>query len=455
MIRRDIRTNSLVDDEDVQDIRNEIVDILSDASLNEKLGEGSSTDAVVPLSKKSYFENPEVLQSLKVPELRTILRYYKDAISFKSSSIYSASNMKRIKLIYDFALNGSKQRMIERIARFFTMDSSIIHLQKIARGRFVRQNLIMRGPALKNRSICVNNTDFYSMEPVAEIEFDQFFSYSRETPTGKYVYGFDHNSLLELLKNRTSRLQNPYNREDMTSIIPAIRKVERLQKIVVNSQRGKLESSSTIANLSPIPKPKSRSRTRETLVSPVSPETDSIITSVDRTLVPAVYPLAIMRANIGSESNNYDIPAMISKIRAIRLLTFAERSQNLFMEIDQLGNYTQVSWFMNLTRRDNMRYYRLLHDIWSYRAQMSNEIKRKICPMWDPFSNFTNEIVRFNILTDDEIRSLCLRTMEDIIFTGVSQEFRVLGAFHALSALTIVSIPARNSMMWLYESVMY
>jgi len=455
MIRRDIRTNSLVDDDEVQDIRNEIVDILSDASLNEKLGEnGIETAVVPPLSKKAYFEKPEILQSLKIPDLRNILRYYKDAISFKSTPMYSAANMKRIKLLYDFALNGTKQRIIERIARFFTMDSSIIHLQKLARGRFVRQNNLTRGPALKDRSICINNTDFYSMEPLVEIEFDRFFSYSRDTPTGKYVYGFDHNSLLELLKNRTSRLQNPYNREDMTSIIPAIRKVERLQKIIANSQLGKQERSARV-NISPVQKPKSRPRTRETPLPPPSPFITENDSSTDRPLVPAIYPLAIMRANIGSESNNYDIPDMISKIRAIRLLTFAERAQNLFMEIDQLGNYTQVEWFTNLTRRDNMRYYRLLHDIWSYRAQISNDVKRKICPMWDPFSNFTNEIVRFNVLTDDEIRTLCLRTMEDIIFTGVAQEFRVLGAFHVLSALTIVSNPARNSMMWLYESVMY
>ena len=166
--------------------------------------------------------------------------------------------------------------------------------------------------------------------------------------------------------------------------------------------------------------------------------------------------MSIMLSNIGSNAAyQYDISQMINKIRTIRLLPFSQRAENLFMEIDQLGNYTQVGWFTHLNRREYTRYYRFLHDIWSYRAQMSNEVKRKICPMWDPFSNFTNDIIRFNELTDDELRCICIRTMEDIIFTGIDREYRVLGTFHVLSALTIVSLPARQSMPWLYESVMY
>jgi hypothetical protein len=41
-----------------------------------------------------------------------------------------------------------------------------------------------------------------------------------------------------------------------------------------------------------------------------------------------------------------------------------------------------------------------------------------------------------------------------MIFMGVDDEHRKLGAFHALSALTVVSMGARDTMPWLYESLM-
>lgn len=464
---RDVRTNSIVNEDDnIVDefpiIRNEIVDIFLDASLNE---DKSIDDSICPFSAKEYFNQPEKLDSMKIPELRSILRYYKNNISFKSSSVYTAINMKRIKLIYDFALNGSKQKMIDRIAHFFVMNRKIVLVQKIMRGLFVRRNLILRGPALKNRSLCVNHTDFYTMEPLEEIVFDQFFSYSQETPSGNYIYGFDHNSLIELLKTRPYKLLNPYNREDMSCIIETIKKLERLNKIIMDSQQTPCFSVHLWKN-DKKPKIKQRSRIRETPLPAVeqfftvidnpNPALQSMSLQImNHNLVPIIYPISTMRANLGAEAENYNIAEMINKIRNIRLRSFSERAQNLFMEIDQLGNYTQVSWFTHLNRREYMRYYRFLHDIWSYRAQMTNDVKRKICPMWDPFSNFTNDIVRFNVLTDDEVRCLCLRTMEDIIFTGIDREYRVLGTFHVLSALTLVSLPARNSMMWLYESLMY
>jgi len=50
-------------------------------------------------------------------------------------------------------------------------------------------------------------------------------------------------------------------------------------------------------------------------------------------------------------------------------------------------------------------------------------------------------------------KRMCLNVLEEMVYTGVNDEYRMLGAFHCLSILTVVSIPARNSMMWLYESL--
>ena len=43
--------------------------------------------------------------------------------------------------------------------------------------------------------------------------------------------------------------------------------------------------------------------------------------------------------------------------------------------------------------------------------------------------------------------------LENMVYSGINIEYRKIGTLHALSALTLVSVPARESMPWLYESV--
>ena len=45
--------------------------------------------------------------------------------------------------------------------------------------------------------------------------------------------------------------------------------------------------------------------------------------------------------------------------------------------------------------------------------------------------------------------------MENMVYSGVDEDHRKIGALHVLSALTVVSSGARETMPWLYESVAY
>jgi hypothetical protein len=40
-----------------------------------------------------------------------------------------------------------------------------------------------------------------------------------------------------------------------------------------------------------------------------------------------------------------------------------------------------------------------------------------------------------------------------MVYCGIDDEYRKIGTLHALTALTIVSNGARNSLPWLYESL--
>ena len=146
---------------------------------------------------------------------------------------------------------------------------------------------------------------------------------------------------------------------------------------------------------------------------------------------------------------------MIEQIRIIRAKPFLERARRLFIEIDQLGNYTQYQWFTELNHHNCLRFYRILKDIWTYRAQMSTTIKYKICPLWDPFIMISSNSLNIPELTLIQIMNICLSIMEDMIYTGIDTEYRTIGTFHVLTALTVVNLDARNNMPWLYESIVW
>jgi hypothetical protein len=130
---------------------------------------------------------------------------------------------------------------------------------------------------------------------------------------------------------------------------------------------------------------------------------------------------------------------------------------DLFQHINTLGNYSDSEWFIALQRAELIRFIRNIHDIWYYRANLTQEMKERICPPnGNPFV-LHNAHVNLNVLTlltDPEIRTICVSIIDRMVRRGVSREDQCLGAFYVLATLTIVNQDARNAMPWLYEAVL-
>jgi len=89
--------------------------------------------------------------------------------------------------------------------------------------------------------------------------------------------------------------------------------------------------------------------------------------------------------------------------------------------------------------------------IWNYRAQIMPQVKQEICPPnGDPF-----RWVDLRYMHPESIKHTGIQIMNTLVTSGANRDSRGLGAYYVLSALTLVSQPARNAMPWLYESVMY
>ena len=78
------------------------------------------------------------------------------------------------------------------------------------RGYVVRKYMSAHGPAYKDRSLCTNDTDFMTMEPLTDLKFNYFISYKDEDG---FIYGYDMVSLYNLIEKNMETATNPYNRK--------------------------------------------------------------------------------------------------------------------------------------------------------------------------------------------------------------------------------------------------
>jgi hypothetical protein len=150
------------------------------------------------------------------------------------------------------------------------------------------------------------------------------------------------------------------------------------------------------------------------------------------------------------EIKNINEDITIEKSLELRVL-------ELFQNMDSLGNYTNPAWFHSLNRQQLARFVFELRDIYTYRAQLTNEMKRAICPPHgNPFHNFNIQSIQgtnqhFHSFTT--VKKMVLGILEKFVNFGIDRDSKSLGAFYVLGALTLVNEDAANTLPWLFHSV--
>jgi len=340
---------------------------------------------------------------------------------------------------YKLHITGTKPVLIERIETHYKKTNSSITIQRIFRGTLVRLCIRARGPALKNRSLCVNDTDFVTMDPLPEIPFSHFYSYKDDK---EFVYGFHISSLMHLVKSSGYGITNPYNREKIPPhIVTDIIRVYNTSIMLFEDFRNENATKVTIRNGSAQNYPAPQRVARQ------NPVNNNTVRTNELDYDPYQPPI-----NVTSIQDNESV-VRLNRIREMRNRPIDQRVRELFAEIDQLGNYTQSTWFTNLTHNEYGRLYRVLYEIWNYRGQMPRTVRNRICPFHGPFESIFNRPIYPSELNYRQLQMACLIVFENMVYSGIDEDHRKLGTFHALSGLTMVSIPARTAMPWLYESI--
>lgn len=186
------------------------------------------------ISSKCELQKPIVKKSKKVINEKLII----PTINTYNDLIYNNYNVNQLKTFaqnYKLKISGNKQELIKRIYNYLYFSSHIIKIQKIFRNYLVKKYKMLHGPASLNRKLCNNGDDFVSMEPVEEINFHQFISY---TDIDGFTYGFDITSLHNLFLKSNGEIKNPYNRnvipETLFKNIRSLIRFARILKININ-----------------------------------------------------------------------------------------------------------------------------------------------------------------------------------------------------------------------------
>tara|TARA_B100001287_G_C22685484_1_gene533219 strand:- start:1467 stop:2648 length:1182 start_codon:yes stop_codon:yes gene_type:complete len=352
-----------------------------------------------------YFDNNINLNKYKLKDLKPILKYYK------------------------LKTTGNKNTLIERIKYFFNSTKSVITIQSWWRKQLVFISIKLRGPALKNRSLCTNLVDFNTLEPIEDINQNNFFSY---TGDDNFTYGFYFNSLIELLNRETSPF-NPFNREVFNKkTIDNIMKLYRITNILFNDNYNKATTNNFNLHSMDIPEEYSNNGLSFQYFRPK--------TYCKNTL------------------KNLKRRNCYIKICKNRVEPLKNRVYHIFYLFDSFGNYTQSSWFYSLSFGKLVSFYRQLNDIWNSRSQVIPTInKRKICSLYEPFQLMFSRPLTYNQSQHDEslynMRVLCITLMENMVMQAIDDEYAKVGALYCLTSLTVVSHAARVTMPWLYESI--
>jgi hypothetical protein len=123
---------------------------------------------------------------------------------------YPLTEIKKFALYHKLKTSGPKREILCRIFTHLHFSVISMKIQRMMRGMLVRKYMSAHGPAYKDRTLCTNDTDFMTMEPLTDLKVHYFISYKDEDG---FIYGYDMVSLYNLIEKNMESATNPYNRK--------------------------------------------------------------------------------------------------------------------------------------------------------------------------------------------------------------------------------------------------
>ncbi len=122
----------------------------------------------------------------------------------------------------------------------------------------------------------------------------------------------------------------------------------------------------------------------------------------------------------------------------------------VFQKMDNLKQYTQCEWFLNLNLTYLKQLYKYMEDMWNYRIGLSHQQRFRYVSNGKLFTENMNNIYRIN--DRYKLSHLLLDEFDRLISEGHTEADKATGSLWILTGLTLVSSDARNALPWLYNA---
>ena len=130
------------------------------------------------------------------------------------SKNYNVSQLKKILKYYKLKISGNKQEKISRIYNNLKYSYYAIKIQKVFHKNIIKKLIQLKGKGLFDRKVCVNEWDPLTLEPLRDINFDNYISIEEAGKT----YGFNIASFYNLWKRKAldkNTIVNPFSRKSI------------------------------------------------------------------------------------------------------------------------------------------------------------------------------------------------------------------------------------------------
>ena len=132
---------------------------------------------------------------------------------------------------------------------------------------------------------------------------------------------------------------------------------------------------------------------------------------------------------------------------------FNDTVLSIFQKIDILNvaaGGTNPQWFHNLTVPYLKEYYKILEDVWNYRAQLSPQKQLEIVPQGQLFKISVKDV--FKLSNKQKIQNIIINEIDMLISSAEDIENKSLGCYYVLTALIEVSPECFQSLPWLAQN---
>ena len=287
-----------------------------------------------------YIENSNI-DTYSLSKINASLDYY------KILKIKNNEGSQFLQAIYNIA---KLQEFFENLLKANKFLPQVIKLQRYIKKslNLFKQNL--HGPAFNNRQLCVNDSDFFTLDELKDIPNDDFFSFNDEK---KFLYGFSIDSIIQLIlksdenycEQFSRKIKNKNNTNSQSKIC-----YYQFIKILYNHY---------------------------SKIKIMNPYTRFVIDNKIKLKAIRLYA-----------RKEYDTNRVEQVEEVINIKTLVKnKCLNIFQKIDMFGYQTNLNWLYNQNQTVLKIFYKKLALLWNFEFGLNNEARYKISRSYNIFIN--------------------------------------------------------------------